>query len=73
LEAFLLALRDTLIEEPLLDLCDNKSLLKAVNRWISQGGLVTATLVGTPDADILAAAITEMLRSLAPLFAYLQI
>jgi len=32
LAAFLLALRDTLIEEPLLYLCDNKSLLKAVNR-----------------------------------------
>jgi len=35
LAAFLLALRDTLIEEPLLYLCDNQSLLKAV-----KGGLV---------------------------------
>ena len=38
LAAFLLALRDTLMEEPLLYLCDNQSLLKAVTRWI--GGLV---------------------------------
>jgi len=33
--------------------------LKAVNRWISEGG--KATFVGAPDADILAAAI-EILR-----------
>jgi len=33
--------------------------LKTVNRWISEGG--QATLVGAPDADILAAAI-EILR-----------
>ena len=59
LAAFLLARRDTLIEEPLLYLCDNQSLLKAVNRWIGGGG--KATLVGAPDADILAAAI-EILR-----------
>jgi len=31
LAAFLLALRRTLIEEPLLYLCDNQSLLKAVD------------------------------------------
>jgi len=55
LAAFLLALRDTLIEEPLLYLCDNK----AVNRWIGEGR--KATLVGAPDTDILAAAI-EILR-----------
>ena len=59
LAAFLLALRDTLIGEPLLYLCDNQSLLKAVNRWIGEGG--KAMLVGAPDADILAAAI-EILR-----------
>ena len=59
LAAFFLALRDTLIEEPLLYLCDNQSLLKAVTRWIGEGG--KATLVGSPDADILAAAI-EILR-----------
>jgi len=54
-----LALSDTLIEELLLYLCDNQSLLKAVNRWIGEGG--KAMLVGSPDADILAAAI-EILR-----------
>ena len=59
LAAFLLALHDTLIREPLLYLCDNRSLLKAVTRWIGEGG--KATLVGSPDADILAAAI-EILR-----------
>ena len=59
LAAFFLALCDTLIEEPLLYLCDNQSFLKAVTRWIGEGG--KATLVGSPDADILAAAI-EILR-----------
>jgi len=59
LAAFFLALRDTLIEEPLLYLCDNQSLLKAVTRWIGEGG--KATLVKSSDADILAAAI-EILR-----------
>ena len=59
LASFLLALRDTLIEEPLLYLCDNQSLLKAVNRSIGEGG--KAMLVGARDADILAAAI-EILR-----------
>ena len=37
LAAFFLALRDTLIEEPFLYLCDNQSLLKAVTRWIGEG------------------------------------
>ena len=60
LAAFLLALCDTLIEEPLLYLCDSQLLLKAVNRWIGEGG--KATLVGAPDADILTAAI-EILRT----------
>ena len=59
LAAFFLALRDTLIEEPLLYLCDNQSLLRAVTRWIGEGG--KATLVGSADADILVAAI-EILR-----------
>jgi len=59
LATFLLALRDTLIEKPLLYLCDNQSLLKTVDRWIGEGG--KATLMGTPDADILTAAI-ELLR-----------
>jgi len=57
--AFLLALRDSLKEEPLLYSFDNQSLFKAVNGWIGEGG--KAKLVGAPDADILAAAI-EILR-----------
>ena len=64
LAALLLALRDTLIEEPLLYLCDNQSLLKAVNRWIGEGG--KATLVGAPDTDILAAAIEVLRKRIAP-------
>jgi len=59
LAAFFLALRDTLIEEPLLYLCVNQSFLKTITRWIGEIG--KATLVGAPDADILAAAI-EILR-----------
>jgi len=59
--AFLLVLRDTLIEEPLLYLCDNQSLLKAVNRWIMIGEGGKATWVRAPEEDILAAAI-EILR-----------
>jgi len=51
LAAFLLPLHDTLIQEPLLYY--NQSLLKAVNRWIGEGG--KATLVGAPDVDILPA------------------
>ena len=57
LAAFSRALRDTLIEEPLLYLCDNQPLLKAVIRWIGEGG--EETLVGTPNADISAAAILD--------------
>ena len=48
--AFFLALR----EEPLMYLCDNQLLLKAVNRLIGEGGKAT---VGEPNVDILAAAI----------------
>ena len=48
LAAFLLALRDPPIEEPLLYLCDNQLLLKTVTRWIGEGG--KATLVGASDA-----------------------
>jgi len=44
LAVFSLALRDTLIEEPLLYLCDKQSLLKAVNRWIGEGGKATGHL-----------------------------
>jgi len=61
--AFFLATRDTPKEEPLLYLCDNQSLLKAVTRWIGEGG--RATLVGAPDADILAAAIKIQRKRIA--------
>jgi len=44
LAAFLRALRDTLVEEPILYLCDNQSSLKAVDRWVGEGE--QATLVG---------------------------
>jgi len=47
----------------LLYLCDNQSLLKAVTRWIGEGG--KATLVGSPDADILAAAIKILRKKIA--------
>jgi len=63
LAMFLLALRDTPIEELLLYLCDNQSLLKAVNRWIGKGG--KATMVGAPDADVLAAAIEVLQKRIA--------
>ena len=58
LAAFLLVLRYTPIQDALLYLRDNQSLLKAVNRWtmmIGEDG--KATLGGAPDADILAATI----------------
>jgi len=39
-------------------LCDNQALLKAVKRWVGEGG--KTTLVGAPDADILLEAIEEL-------------
>ena len=39
-------------------LCNNQALLKAVKRWVGEGG--KATLVGAPDADILLDAIEEL-------------
>ena len=63
LAAFLLALRDTLIEEPLLYLNDSRPLLKADNRCIGEGG--KSTLVGAPDADILAATIKILRKRIA--------
>ena len=55
----------SLIEELLLCSCDNQSLalLKAVNRWIGEGG--KATLVGATDADIMAAAIETLRKRIA--------
>jgi len=58
LAAFVLALRGTPVTKPMLCLCDNQALLKAVKRWVSEGG--KARLVGAPDADILLEAIEEL-------------
>jgi len=58
LAAFVLALRGFLVTSPMLYLCDNQALLKAVKRWVREGG--KATLVGVPDADILLQAIEEL-------------
>ena len=44
-------------------MCDNQSLLTAVNRWIGEGG--KAMLVGAPDADILATAIKILRKRIA--------
>jgi len=51
LAAFVLTLRGTPVTKLMLYLCDNQALLKAVKRWVGEGG--KATLVGVPDADIL--------------------
>ena len=45
-------------DKPMLDLCDNQALLKAVKRWVGEGA--KATLVGALDADILWEAIKEL-------------
>ena len=60
---FLLALRDMLIEEPMLYLCDNPLLLKAINIWIDKGE--KATLVGALDEDISTAAIKILRKIIA--------
>ena len=54
LAAFVLALRSTPVTNPMLYLCDNQALLKAVKRWVGENG--KATLV----ADILLEAIKEL-------------
>ena len=51
LAAFVLALRSTPVTKPMLYLCNNQALLKAVKRWVGEGGKVT--LVGVTDVDIL--------------------
>jgi len=53
-----LALRGISVTTPMLYLCDNQALLKAVKRWVGEGG--KTTLVGAPDADILLEAIEEL-------------
>ena len=51
LAALVLALRGTPKDNPVLYLCDNQALLKAVMRWVGEGG--KAALAGAPDANIL--------------------
>ena len=57
LAAFVLALRGTPVTNPMLYLCDNKALVKAVKRWVDEGA--KATLTGVPNADILRDIIVE--------------
>ena len=38
LAVFVLALRGTPATTPMLYLCDNQALLKAVKRWVGEGG-----------------------------------
>jgi len=56
--AFVLALCSTPVTKPMLYLCNNQALLKAVKRWVGEVG--KATLVGASDADILLEAIKEI-------------
>jgi len=58
LAAFFLALCSNPVTKIMLDLYDNRALLKSVKRWVGEGG--KATLVGAPDADILLEAIEEL-------------
>jgi len=58
LAAFVLALRGTPVTKPMVHLCDNQALLKAVKREVGEGR--KATLVGAPDAIILLEAIEEL-------------
>jgi len=51
LAASVLALCGTPVTKPIMYLWDNQALLKAVKRWVGEGG--KATLVAAPDADIL--------------------
>jgi len=41
LAAFVLALRSTTMTTPMLYLCDNQALLKAVKGWVGEGGKAT--------------------------------
>ena len=58
LAAFVLALRGTPVTKPMLYLCDNQALLRAVKRWVGEGG--KATLGRAPVADILLEVIEEL-------------
>jgi len=41
LAVFILALRGTPVTKPMLYLCDNQAMLKAVKRWVGEGGNAT--------------------------------
>ena len=58
LAAFVLAFRGAPVTKPMLYLCDNQALLRAVKRWVDEGG--KATLGRAPVADILLEAIEEL-------------
>jgi len=58
LASFVFALHGNPVSNPMLYLCDNQALLKAVKRWVGKGGKVT--LVRAPDADILREAIKQL-------------
>jgi len=58
LAAFVLALRGTPMTKPMLYLCDNQALLKALKKRVGECG--KATLIEAPDADILLEAIEEL-------------
>jgi len=58
LAAFVLALRGTPMTSPMVYSRDIQVLLKAVKRWVGEGG--KATLKGAPDEDILLETIKEL-------------
>jgi len=45
LAAFVLELRGTPVTKSILYLCDNYALLKAVKRWVGEGGKATLTMI----------------------------
>jgi len=61
--AFVLALRGTPVTTSMLYFCDDQALLKAVKRWVGEGGKVT--LVGSPGTNILREAIKELQKRTA--------
>jgi len=63
LAAFVLTLRGTPVTNPMLYLCNNQALLKAVKICVGEGG--KATLVGAPDTGILLEAIEELRKRTA--------
>jgi ribonuclease HI len=51
LGGIVIALQSAALSENVLLLCDNAAVLRAIRKWVGQGG--KATLATTPDADIL--------------------